>query len=133
MGLEGFRLISQPLNQGEIHRQIEAFLPETLASRLNPRKTIIQPLSRGVDFVGQVIKPWRRTVRRKTLRVALDRTAGTEADLLLETANSYFGLLRQATHSHHDRAQLANLLRGRGHTVKADLTKTYRSKACPPA
>ena len=110
----------------QAHRQIEAFLPETLAARLNPRKTIIQPLSRGVDFVGQVIKPWRRTVRRKTLRGALDRTARTEADELLESANSYFGLLRQATHSHNDRAQLANLLRDRGHTVKADLTKTYR-------
>ena len=110
----------------QAHRQIEDFLPETLAAHLNPRKTIIQPLKRGVDFVGQVIKPWRRTLRRKTLRVALERTARTEAGALLESANSYFGLLRQSTHSHHDRAQLANLLRDRGHTVKADLTKTYR-------
>ena len=115
------------LNQ--THRQIEAFLPERLAARLNPRKTIIQPLHRGVDFVGQVIKPWRRTVRRKTLHVALDRVAHTEAHELLESANSYFGLLRQATHSHHDRAQLANLLRDLGHTVKADLTKTYRQQS----
>lgn len=112
----------------QAHRQIEAFLPERLAAQLNPRKTIIQPLVRGVDFVGHVIKPWRRTVRRKTLSVALDRVASTEADELLESANSYFGLLRQATHSHHDRAQLANLLRGRGHTVKGDLTKIYRQE-----
>ncbi len=45
------------------------------------------------------------------------------------TANSYFGLLRQAQHSHHDRAILANALRRRGHCVKADLTKTYRRSA----
>lgn len=45
---------------------------------------------------------------------------------MFETANSYFGLLRQATRSHHDRAQLANVLRGRGHSIKSDLTKTYR-------
>lgn len=44
------------------------------------------------------------------------------------TANSYFGLLRQASHSHTDRAQLANVLRRRGHSVAANLTKTYRSK-----
>ena len=45
------------------------------------------------------------------------------------TANSYFGLLRQTTHSHHDRARLANTLRQRGHSVKADFTKTYRKSA----
>jgi len=111
---------------GQARQQIEPFLADNLGARLNPTKTILQPLSRGVDFVGQVIKPWRRTVRRKTLRVALDRVQRTEADELLECANSYFGLLRQATHSHHDRAQLANLLLDRGHCVKGDLNKIYR-------
>ena len=110
----------------QARQRIDAFLPEKLAAQLNPRKTILQPLSRGVDFVGQVIKPWRRTTRRKTLSVALDRIKHADADELFESANSYFGLLRQATHSHHDRAQLANLLLDRGHTVKANLTKTYR-------
>lgn len=33
----------------------------------------------------------------------------------------------QASHSHHDRALIANALRKRGLCVKADLTKTYRS------
>lgn len=40
--------------------------------------------------------------------------------------NSYLGLLRQASHGHADRAQLANALRRRGHCVAADLTKAYR-------
>jgi len=40
-------------------------------------------------------------------------------------ANSYFGLLRQATHSHADRARLANAVRDRGHCVTATLTKAY--------
>jgi len=31
--------------------------------------------------------------------------------------------------SHHDRAQLANALRRRGHSIKSDLTKTFRRKA----
>lgn len=46
-----------------------------------------------------------------------------------ETANSYFGLLHQATHSHHDRASLGNAMRKRGHSIKSDLTKTYRRSA----
>jgi len=42
------------------------------------------------------------------------------------SANSYFGLLRQATRSHTDRAQLANLVRRRGLAVDHRLTKAYR-------
>ena len=59
----------------------------------------------GVDFVGQVIKPRvapcagtfneARTVRRM------------DAGNLFESANSYFGLLRQVTHSHADRVRPA--------------------------
>lgn len=93
---------------------------------LNPRKTILQPVERGIDFVGHVIKPWRRTTRPRTMRAALQRTElAADADLH-QIANSYFGLLRQATHSHADRADLANLLRRRGHCVNSSLTKTYR-------
>jgi hypothetical protein len=47
-------------------------------------------------------------------------------DLLTLAANSYYGLLRQATASHQDRAALSNTLRRRGHTVAGDLTKTFR-------
>lgn len=109
--------------------KIDAFLPAALAARLNPKKTILQPVARGIDFAGQVIKPWRRTLRRRTFNEAISRTRTTERAGLFETANSYFGLLRQTTHSHHDRAQLANALRQRGHSVKADFTKTYRKTA----
>ncbi len=105
---------------------IEAWLPEHLGLRINPSKTILQPVDRGVDFVGQVIKPWRRHTRRRTFNEALSRAGQIPASELFETANSYFGLLRQATSSHLDRASLANVLRRRGHCINKDLTKTYR-------
>ena len=104
--------------------QIEQFLP-SLGARLNPSKTILQPIDRGVDFVGHVIKPWRRTTRKKSVAQALKRTAAVPAENLRETANSYFGLLSQASHSQKDRAALANLVLRRGHVVNGDLTKTY--------
>lgn len=110
--------------------EIEAFLP-TLGARLNPTKTILQPVARGIDFVGQVIKPWRRTTRRKTVAEAQRRIAAAPDDELLATANSYFGLLGQATASHHDRAQVARLLLRRGHAVNAALTQTYRKRGAP--
>ena len=107
------------------HAEVEVFL-KTLGARLNPAKTILQPVDRGVDFVGHVIKPWRRTTRKRALAQALKRTAAAPAEDLRETANSYFGLLSQASHSEKDRAVLARVVLWRGHTVNGKLTKTYR-------
>ena len=111
------------------HADIDAWLPQHLGLQLNPTKTILQPIARGVDFVGQVIKPWHRTTRRRTFNEAISRTKQIPAGELFETANSYFGLLRQASHSHQDRAQLANVLRYRGHCINKELTQTFRRQA----
>ena len=111
----------------EAHDAMEAFLPARLCARLNPKKTILQPVVRGIDFVGQVIKPWHRTTRKRTLHVGLQRLSEMPEADLYQAANSYFGLLRQATVSHHDRAQIANVVRSRGRSVNQQLTKTYRS------
>ena len=107
------------------HAAIVGFLPSRLGVELNPRKTILQPVARGVDFVGHVIKPWRRTIRRRTYNDTLTRVAELAPEDLYQSANSYFGLLRQASHSHGDRAHLANLVRRRGHSVNRLLTKVY--------
>lgn len=82
-------------------------------------------MDRGVDFVGQVIKPWHRTTRRRTITQALQRLETLPRADLRDTANSYFGLARQASHSHTDQAHLARAILRRGKAVKADLTKTY--------
>ena len=107
--------------------EVEAFLPR-LGAKLNPTKTILQPVDRGVDFVGHFVKPWRRSTRKRSLAQALKRTAAAPAEDLRETANSYFGLLSQASHSHKDRAALARVVLKRGNSVNAALTKTYQKK-----
>jgi RNA-directed DNA polymerase len=107
--------------------KIEEFLLEHLAARLNPTKTILQPVARGVDFVGQVIKPWHRSTRRRTESHAYNQARNVPLENLRETANSYFGLFRQATHSHHKRAKLAKIILMRGKSVNVHFTKTYGS------
>lgn len=107
---------------------VNELLP-TLGLRLNPSKTILQPVDRGIDFVGHVIKPWRRTTRPRTLRTAIKRIEAMPADQVFETGNSYLGLIRQASHGHTDQARVAKALLARGHCVKADLTKIYRKAA----
>lgn len=111
------------------HDQIEAFLAEHLHARLNPTKTILQPVERGIDFVGQVILPHRRVTRRRTVRNAQRQIASTPREQLRETANSYFGLLGQASHSHTDRRRLAKAVLLRGKAVNAGMTKTYKGAA----
>jgi RNA-directed DNA polymerase len=109
----------------EARRDVEAFLPIALGVRLNPSKTILQPIDRGVDFVGFVIKPWRRTTRRRTVRAAVNEVGRMPASELREGANSYFGLFRQASHSQRDRALLARTVLGRGRMVDAGLTRSF--------
>lgn len=106
----------------DAHTQIESFLPQ-LALKLNPSKTIRQPISRGIDFVGQVIKPWHRTVRRRTFNDALRRIRNAPE---FESINSYFGLMRQASNSHQDRMRLARIVRRHGFSVSQKFTKVYR-------
>jgi len=113
------------------HSQIEAFLAEHLHARLNPSKTILQPIERGIDFVGQVILPHRRVTRRRTVAHAVKRITKVHHCTLRETANSYFGLLTQASHSHTDRKRLAKAVLLRGSTVNAALSKTFRTSTRP--
>lgn len=111
------------LNQA--HGAIEQKLAE-LHLALNPRKTILQPAARGIDFVGHVIQPWRRTTRRHTVDRIVARLESLPSADVHVVANSYFGLLRQASHSHADRARLANAVLDRSHCVDGRLTKVFR-------
>lgn len=104
---------------------IDAFLRGRLRLQLNPRKTVRQPIEHGIDFVGQVILPWRRITRRRTAAQALRRVATAPDDEIFATGNSYFGLLRQASASYRDRARLSNVLRSRGRSVDYGLTRGY--------
>jgi len=108
---------------------INAFLPSVLHANLNPTKTILQPVDRGVDFVGHVIKPWCSRTRRRTVRQAVSRIGSMDAANVFTSANSYFGLLGQSASSHADRARLAKAVLLRGHSVNNTFTKAYRRAA----
>ncbi|MGD0585562.1 MAG: RNA-directed DNA polymerase [Oryzomonas sp.] len=105
--------------------EIGTFVEQRLHMSLNPRKTILQPISRGVDFVGQVIKPWRRVLRRTTRENAAARIAGKEGMDFVRSVNSYLGLLRQSDHSHIARARLARVALRKGHCVDGRFKKIY--------
>jgi len=72
------------------------------------------------------IVPRLSSLKRNSGRTAAARLASLPREQLWQSANSYFGLVRQATHPHADLATLANVLRRRGKAVRADLAKAYR-------
>lgn len=101
--------------------------PDATSENANGQvKTILQPIDRGIDFVGHVIKPWHRTTRKRTMTSAIIRLRTMPDDETFAAGNSYLGLLRQATHSHADRSKLAHVLLGRGHAINANFTKIYK-------
>jgi RNA-directed DNA polymerase len=104
---------------------INTFLPMALDVHANKSKTIIQPVDRGVDYVGQVIKPWRRTVRRKIVSDAIFKIRDNNTQKIKEITNSYLGICRSASHSHNDRAKISRSLVKAGYTVDKALTKMY--------
>jgi RNA-directed DNA polymerase len=109
------------------HDRIRDFLPARLGAQLNPKKTILQRVDRGIDFVGHIVKPWRRTTRPRTLHTALDRLRWMPGEDVFEAGNSYLGLARQASHSHQEKVALARVLLWRGHAIGGrDFTKAFR-------
>ena len=104
---------------------VATWLPAQLHLQLNPRKTVLQPVQRGITFVGHVIKPWHRTTKPATVAKAVARVHQVPRQDLRQIANSYFGLLGQASHSHHHRARLAAAVLQRGHAVNGKLTKAF--------
>ena len=108
---------------------ITDYLP-SLSLALNPRKTILQPIDRGIDYVGHVIKPWRRVTRARTLNQALQRLETMPAADVFATGNSYIGLVRQASHSHNEQVRICRALLKRGHAVDGlHFEKAFRRAA----
>lgn len=113
----------QWLNEAQI--KIETFLADRLQAEINPTKTVLQRVDRGVDFVGQVIKPWHRVPRGNLMPKALASIWEAECPAARRSsANSYLGLLRQ-TSAYSERSKLAKRMTLHGHHVDRDLTRAF--------
>ena len=112
--------------------KVDEFLSTNLRMQLQPKKTSINKLDLGFDALGYVIRPYARYVRRSTLRnaaVKLDAMcrSGADAATVRDSANSYFGILRQAN-SWRERKRLGDNLRRFGHTVALQNDKMFTER-----
>lgn len=93
----------------EIQEEADYFLKGKLGLELSRKKTKLQNIKRGIDFLGYFIKPNGILVRKRVVAVAKEKirklrenkeiiAAGKKAkDKVLPVANSYYGHFRHAT------------------------------------
>lgn len=79
--------------------RLRAFLAERVGVTLHPRKFYLQHYTKGVSFVGGIIKPHRIYASKRTARNCIRRVvwlcrSGQPAGKLRATVNSYLGILR---------------------------------------
>ena len=91
-------------------KQISNFLNERLKLRLHPKKTVLQSIYKGINFVGFVVKPHHTLIRRKivgNLKRKLyefnhlpvpetDEIFNERLEKILAVINSYYGQFKHA-------------------------------------
>jgi hypothetical protein len=108
----------------ELHalsQQLGDFARDVLRVQFHPRKTHVQRADQGVAFVGSVVRPYARYLRRRTLATAKRRLREALANPA-QSINSYFGLLRHVN-GWRQRVDLARHVQQRGLRVNHALTK----------
>jgi len=107
-----------------------------LHSQLPLYKTVHELTQLVISTVRNMPRDYKKTLGERivdeliaisvlVLRANIARDKRPHLDDLLER-KEVANLLRQATHSHHDRARLANVLRDRGQSIDKNFTKTFR-------
>ncbi|MFI3135532.1 MAG: RNA-directed DNA polymerase [Methylococcaceae bacterium] len=112
---------AQKLNQ--VADGIRAELAK-LGMSLAEHKTSIEPAEKGVDFVGHVIRPYRRQWRPKTQRAALRKIAQTATPNLVQTCNSYLGLAK-STGNRSQTLTIARAALKSGLAVNSTFNRTF--------
>lgn len=93
-----------PKYLNSVHKDLTKFLKEKLALELHQHKKLINKVDKGIDFVGFVVKPYRTSLRQKTIKRIFKtiREQKTnehwfykeELERFVSTINSYLGMLR---------------------------------------
>ena len=108
------------------YEQLATFATTRLGVLFHPDKKEINRVEVGVNFVGYIIKPWCKYVRRSTVDNLYKRSATREDfDSLRATVNSYFGMLRNAN-AYKERKRAAIELSKRGCWFDGQFTKIVR-------
>ena len=95
---------------------VAGFLQDMLKLDLNPRSCAITPLTAGIDFLGYVVHPRHRLVRRRVIANCVSRLGAAQRDLTEDRGGYSWVVYREGT-SERLRSAVASY---RAHFLKAD-------------
>lgn len=99
------------------------FVKNALNVRFHPNKKEINKVEHGVNFVGFIIKPYCKYIRKSTVRNAYIKISDLErSPALRASVNSYLGMFRCAN-AYNERVRIAKYLGKRGAWFNGKLTK----------
>lgn len=99
------------------------FVSENLLIEFHPNKKEINTVDKGINFVGYIIKPHRKYLRRTTVENLYSKVPDRQTFKELQpTVNSYFGMMRQAN-CYNERKKAAEFISDRGFKFDNNLTK----------
>lgn len=104
---------------------IDDFSRSHLSIALHPKKTSINRIKNGVNFVGYIIRPWTKYIRRSTIsnlmRKIEDPLFWRDADVQA-SVNSYLGFLKHVN-GYGARRKICQRLEWLGHPSNNKMTK----------
>lgn len=99
-----------PAELNEAFAALSHFAEDHLRVRFHPKKTVRNTVDRGINFCGQILKPYRKYIRSRTARsmkrAAADPERHTDPKRWASRVNSYLGHCRHAA-TYRLRKQLA--------------------------
>lgn len=111
-----------------IYQKLDQFAQQKLGIKFHPKKKEINKVGVGINFVGYIIKPWCKYIRRSTI-VNMYKKISLHKDFtpLRATVNSYFGMLRHAS-AFKERKRAATYLGKQGCWFDGNFTKLVKRK-----
>jgi len=77
------------------YQRMDEFLQNNLKLNFHPKKKVLQPSNRGINFVGYVVKHHRKYIRKRTVANFKNKKY-VDVDQSICTINSYFGFFKHA-------------------------------------
>jgi hypothetical protein len=107
--------------------KLSTFAEQELGIAFHPKKTYVNKVEYGIDFVGYIILPHRRYLRRSILSNLMQKLENkefmAEADVPA-SVNSYLGMLRHVN-GYKARKKVCQRLRWLGYQSDPKLTKVF--------
>lgn len=117
---------SKSLN--ETYSNMCSFVEKNLILRFHPNKKQMNLIEKGVDFVGYIIRPHSKYLRRRTISNLYSKVEEIENNnLIVPSINSYFGMMRNAD-CFNERKRFVITFRNRKFKFDKHLTKVIKKK-----